>query len=737
MTGQPVLDFAILAVSLFNTSLLLWLGLTVFLNAERRSWGIWLASSGLLLGGLFFISHTIILSYGIETIAPGMDLWWRVGWIPVAALPYIWYVVMLWYSGHWELDPLQEPIARKHLRRQRLWFPATSLLGVILLALLLFANPLPSLRQLADNSLLDTPSLAGIPGLVLAYPVYTLVCIGLSVDALRHPKPSGRLMGDLARTRARRWLIAAALMLLLVGLLVAAAMFWIIANIPRGVFDPQAGLVLASFDLVIESLIAFSILLLGRGIVSYEVFTGKSLPRRGMIQYWRRAVILAAGYSLLVAGSLSIQLRPIYSLLLAGILMVTFYALLGWRAYAERERFIENLRPFVSSQKLFENILAGDSPPHPSRGKTNSQLAALNDDGFESFEALCANVLEARRACLFALGPLAPLSSVPLVYPKEGRIGIPSLEDVTSRFESPEELSLQLDLGGGWGSSLAVPLWGARGLIGILILGDKQNGGLYTQEEVEIARATGERVVDARAGAEMARRLFALQRERLVKSQVLDRRTRQVLHDEILPQVHTAMLSLSATVDSQHSEESETVNLLVEVHRQLSDLLRTAPAITVPTAARLGVAGALRQLVDEELGEFFDQTVWEIEPQAQQAADSLPPVVMEVFYLAAREAVRNAARHGRGPGEHGRLALVVSLKQQDGLCLVVEDNGVGLRSGQVIPGARPADGDDEQGSGSGLALHSTMMAVIGGTLSVESQPGAFTRVILNLPPQAW
>jgi signal transduction histidine kinase len=424
-------------------------------------------------------------------------------------------------------------------------------------------------------------------------------------------------------------------------------------------------------------------------------------------------------------------------LLLAGILMVAFYALLGWRAYAERERFIENLRPFVSSQKLFENILGGDMPPVSSGKEANTQLAALNDDGFESFEALCANVLEARRACLFALGLLAPLSSAPLVYPKESRVGIPSLLDVTRRFESPEEMSLQLDLGEGWGSSLAVPLWGARGLVGIFILGDKQNGGLYTQEEVEIARAAGERMVDARAGAEMARRLFSLQRERLVKSQVLDRRVRQVLHDEILPQVHTAMLNLSAMVDSQHSRGSETVNLLGEVHRQLADLLRTAPAMTVPTAVRLGLVGALRQIVDEELRESFDEAVWEIEPEAEQAADSLPPVVMEVFYLAAREAMRNAARHGRGPGEHGRLALVVSLKQRDGLCLVVEDNGVGLRPGRIAPGASPADGDGEQGSGSGLALHSTMMAVIGGTLSIESKPGAFTRVILKLPPQAW
>ena len=37
------------------------------------------------------------------------------------------------------------------------------------------------------------------------------------------------------------------------------------------------------------------------------------------------------------------------------------------------------------------------------------------------------------------------------------------------------------------------------------------------------------------------------------------------------------------------------------------------------------------------------------------------------------------------------------------------------------------------GSGHGLALHSTMMAVVGGSLSAESVPGEYTRVVMSLP----
>ena len=48
MTGQLLLDWAVLAASFFNMILVLWLGLTVLLNAERRSWGLWLAVGGML-----------------------------------------------------------------------------------------------------------------------------------------------------------------------------------------------------------------------------------------------------------------------------------------------------------------------------------------------------------------------------------------------------------------------------------------------------------------------------------------------------------------------------------------------------------------------------------------------------------------------------------------------------------------------------------------------------------------
>ena len=104
-------------------------------------------------------------------------------------------------------------------------------------------------------------------------------------------------------------------------------------------------------------------------------------------------------------------------------------------------------------------------------------------------------------------------------------------------------------------------------------------------------------------------------------------------------------------------------------------------------------------------------------PDTETQARTIPTLTAEVIFYAAREAVRNAAKHGRGEGD---FCLQIQAHWQDGLELVVEDNGIGLEA--TSPNS---------GSGQGLALHSTMMAVIGGELSVDSLPGEFTRVILN------
>jgi hypothetical protein len=236
MTGLFYLDWAIQAVSLFNVILLVWLGLTVLLNAERRTGGILLTSGGLLMGGAFFISHSAILGHNPNVISPGQDFWWYTGWAPVVILPLAWYLVMLWYSGFWESRRAEEQGNRGLYLRQRLWFGLALLCGLLLILLLFFTQLLPPFSTLAQLRLANSAEFPNIRWLVFIYPIYALLCMGLSLDALLRPGPSRRWLGDLARRRARPWLLTASLLLLVVSLLVGWTMGWIVSTLEKGIF---------------------------------------------------------------------------------------------------------------------------------------------------------------------------------------------------------------------------------------------------------------------------------------------------------------------------------------------------------------------------------------------------------------------------------------------------------------------------------------------------------------------
>lgn len=720
MSGSFLLDWAALAVSLFNTIVLVWLGLTVLLNAERRSLGVWMAAEGLLMGAAFFVSHSAILGQNPYTLGSGINFWWHVGWIPVVASPFAWYVLMLWYSGFWDERSVgsSAPAGGQNLYRRHLpWLALSVLFTLFLLGLLIFANPLPSALQIAQLDLSGIPSIAGIPLLILSFPPYILLCILLSLDALLRPAPSGRLMGDLARRRARPWLVGATLALLAVSLLVGVILVWLmVQSRSRPViveYIGQLAYTVAWFDLVLAGLLALAILMLGQGVISYEVFTGQTLPRRGLARQWRNVVLLAAGTGTVVAWSLTIQLRPIYTLLLALLLMTVFYALTNWRAHVEREQSIRRLRPFAAGPRLYEQMLTPPGAPLPEAG-----LSA-------PFNALCQDVLGVKQALLLPSGPLAALAGPPVSYPPGAKLDPPALGDITQKFSSPQTIGLPLDPPASRGMAWAVPLWSERGLIGLLLLGEKSDGSFFSQEEIEIARSSGERLLDIQASAEMARRLMALQRQRLAESQVLDRRGRRMLHDDVLPRLHTALLALSSRpAGEQDPGGGEAIELLTQVHRQVSNLLREMPPATAPEVARLGLAGALRQVLEHELKGAFDEVTWQVSPEAEQRLPELPPLSAEVVFYAAREAMRNAALHARKPGASAPLHLAVSLDWPGALQITIQDDGAGL----------PAAGGSEQpsiGSGQGLALHSTLMAVVGGSLALESLPGQYTRVVLR------
>lgn len=705
MTNNFWLDWSIQTISISNTILLVWLGLTVLLNAERRTWGAWIAGGGLLLGGLFFVGHTVVVSLD-DGFKQGLGIWWQVGWIPVVALPLSWYMVVLWYAGFWESR------STALYKRQRPWYYSTLFTAIIMVGLILFTRPIPSYEEFTIIDLGLTPSLLDLPLTVVLYPVFIILCISLAMDALRKPGPTARIMGDIARERARPWLIATSIALMVVSILVAWALYWILIFAAGPQPLPNQYITLGAFDLGISLIITLAVILLGQAVVAYEIFTGKALPRRGLLRHWRRAILLAFGFGAVTAFSLNLAWEPIYTTILAAGLVTGFYALLSWRSYTERERYIDHLRPFLANQGLFEQLLTPSSNPQPEL------------DIQSPFNALCGEVLETKSAYLIAHGPLAPLAGKPLTYPSHLQENFPNINELIPQFTQMKTQALQLSPGDFGNTSWAIPLWSERGLIGVMLLGNKQGGGLYTQEEIEIAQTSGARLIDTKASAEIAQRLMVLQRQRMAESQIIDQRARRVLHDDVLQQLHTAMLKLVKEKSRPNGGTSEAIELLADVHSQISNLLRDMPTTSLPEISKLGFIGALRKLVDEEMGVAFESIKWKIDYEAERQTQLISPLTAEVLFYATREAIRNAAKHGREGESIRPLHLIIHIKWEDGLQIQIEDDGVGVGS---------TERSVSIGSGQGLALHSTMMAVVGGELIVDSQPGEYTRVSLTLP----
>jgi signal transduction histidine kinase len=712
MNIKVILDWAGLALSLLNTIILLWLGLTVLLNAERRSLGLWLASWGLLAGAVFFLIHSTLLGLGVETLAWRFNFWWYTGWGLAIALPYAWYLLMLWFGGYWD-----DRNGELH-RRQRPW-----LLGSLLYIGLLICLAVLTLPGLDVSSSQDALSVSlfpsgSTPWLILVYPPFSLGCIILALDVLRRPAPPSRVMGDLARRRARPWFMTTSLMLMLVSLLIGGFLLWLAVESQTVqswlITSPDLAQVITWIDLASQSLILVAALSVGQAIVSYEIFTGKILPRRGFMRQWYATIALAAIISSIAAFALTRGVPAIYTALLLISLSTIAIVLINRRSFIERERNLLQLRPFITGSPLLEQIL------------TPAQVADPQIDLTLPFRVLCQEVLSTRQAALIPLGSLAALIETPLRYPDTQIGDLPTLGNLMDRFHSPQQIGEQLDPAGFAGFIWASPLWSQRGLVGVLLLGEKADSGIYSLEEIELARLSGERMADLLASAALARRLITLQRQRLTESQILDRRASRVLHDDILPRLHTALLLLNSPAGISPENREEALALLTDLHHQISDLLHDLPAAQAPEVHRLGLVAALHSLVHKEMADSFDEVVWQADPEVEGHAKKLDPLTCEVAFFAAREVIRNASRHARIASTDHQLVLKIFLEWRDGLEVRIEDNGLGMSVSQTKTSA----------GGHGLALHSTLLAVIGGSLSIESAPGEFTCVTLHVPQEA-
>jgi signal transduction histidine kinase len=186
-----------------------------------------------------------------------------------------------------------------------------------------------------------------------------------------------------------------------------------------------------------------------------------------------------------------------------------------------------------------------------------------------------------------------------------------------------------------------------------------------------------------------------------------------------------AVLTLSSLAQ-EHPHVLEAIKALSDVHLQIADLIHTLPG-TPAVIANGNLISAIRTMVQGEFATEFHAVSWQIQDNLSPLLD---PLAYEIVYTAVREAIRNAAAHGRGQDAERKLGLVIEIKQVDWVIICIKDDGVGLSYQPPADGSLPSN----RGSGSGLALHSTMMAIIGGYLTVETPVSGGTQVLITFPP---
>ena len=299
----------------------------------------------------------------------------------------------------------------------------------------------------------------------------------------------------------------------------------------------------------------------------------------------------------------------------------------------------------------------------------------------------------------------------------------------------------------------AVPLWSERGLIGVLLLGESWTN--CRREEIEIARATGERLIDAQASAQMAQRLMALQRQRLAESQVLTAAPAACCTTTCCP---------CCTQRCPRAGDGRKPGRRLgpgPAARPVSDRACWATRTTASRTccedmlhrrARYRLAGAgeaLRKAVEEDFAGAFDPVEWQVDPAVNDALNDISPLSSEVVFYAAREAIRNAARYGRD-----NLARPLHLRVA-AMCRRPGDTGGGRWGGFLGAQAEaaPANGHATNGVNGRWCPRKNLLATSNGSAGGSGQglpaqhddgggrrlavhrkrTGEYTRVVLSLP----
>jgi two-component system CheB/CheR fusion protein len=193
------------------------------------------------------------------------------------------------------------------------------------------------------------------------------------------------------------------------------------------------------------------------------------------------------------------------------------------------------------------------------------------------------------------------------------------------------------------------------------------------------------------------------------------RRIAHVLHDDLQQRLHSVQMRTGLLKGSLGGEDAE--GALDEISELLADSVELTRSLAVdlspPILAGEGLAEALAWLA-VQMGERHGLSVDVDARRAFPVADD----DMRVFlFQIVRELLFNVVKHA-GVDE----AEVILDDADDMLCIEVIDRGQGFAP------------ETERTGGMGLASATERLALFGGRIGIESEPGRGTTVRVTIPP---